>query len=63
VVGKYQLFEHTSWWVLSIGFFQKAFQTSLVLALLLGSKADFWLVFGKYISGVDTHIALVLSWY
>jgi hypothetical protein len=44
VVGKYQLFEHTSWWVLSIGFFQKAFQTSLVLALLLGSKADFWLV-------------------
>jgi len=40
----------------NIGLFQKAFHTSLVLALLLGAKADFWLVFGKYIYLVFTPI-------
>jgi hypothetical protein len=36
--------------------------TSLVV-LVLGSKADFGLVCGRYIAGIKTNIALVLNQY
>ncbi len=34
-----------------------------ILVLVLGKKADFWLVCDRYITNIETHIALIFNWY
>jgi hypothetical protein len=43
--------------------FFKLFIPAWSFVYLLGSKADSWLVCGRYILGIQTNITLVLNWY
>jgi hypothetical protein len=65
-------FEHTSWYSYQI-LEKKSYPQSMLLAfdlslnlhtnlvLVLGSKADFWLLCDKYIPDVEIDIALVFN--
>ncbi len=56
---------HTSWYWYPIFFWKIHTNLELILDLLkkFHFKADFWLVCGRCILGIETNMALLLNWY